>query len=55
MLIGAKKSTASLLKERGPLRIRTKEGKDLEGLEGNLSDLIIFGLEQDIIPIPIFN
>ncbi len=54
MLIGAKKSTASLLKERGPLRIRTKEGKDLEGLEGNLSDLVIFGLEKDIIRLSEF-
>ena len=54
MLIGAKKSTASLLKERGPLRIRTKEGRDLEGLEGNLSDLVIFGLEQDIIRLSEF-
>lgn len=54
MLIGAKKSTENLTRERIGLRIRTKEGKDLEGLEGNLSDLVIFGLEQDIIRLSEF-
>lgn len=55
MLIGAKKSTENLARSRGNgLRVRTTEGKDLEGLEGNLSNLVIFALEKNIIQLSEF-
>lgn len=54
MLIGAKKDTENLEKERVFLRKRTIGGKDITGLEGKLSDLVIFGLDKDLIKLSEF-